>query len=348
MNDEHSWKEIIRGDPLSWLLEEDIFDPGPRFFALRDLCDLSESHPEVVQARQAVMQHGPVPVILEAQEEEGYWVKPGPGYNPKYKATVWSVISLAQLGADPSDERVRHAGDYLLTHASTKTGALSASGAPSGAAFCHSGNLIAALMDLGWQGDPRLEAAIEWLSRVTTGEGMGDAEDKKASPRYYKSGASGPTFECSANNKLPCAWGGLKVMHAFSRIPETARSPLVCNAIDVGVEFLFSRDPAQADYPMGWSEKPSRNWWKFGYPIFYVSDMLEILEVLSALGYGADERLNAAYKLLLDKQDEKGHWLLGYSYNGKTWVDVEVKGKPSKWVTLRALGAIKRRIGPAS
>lgn len=137
-------------------------------------------------------------------------------------------------------------------------------------------------------------------------------------------------------------------MHAFSRIPETARSPLVCNAINVGVEFLFSRDPAQADYPMGWSEKPSRNWWKFGYPIFYVSDMLEILEVLSTLGYGADERLNAAYKLLLDKQYEKGHWLLEYSYNGKTWVDVEVKGKPSKWVTLRALRAIKRRTGPAS
>jgi hypothetical protein len=31
-----------------------------------------------------------------------------------------------------------------------------------------------------------------------------------------------------------------------------------------------------------------------------------------------------------------------YTYNGKTWVDVEQKGKPSKWVTLRALRVLKR------
>ncbi len=30
-----------------------------------------------------------------------------------------------------------------------------------------------------------------------------------------------------------------------------------------------------------------------------------------------------------------------YSYNGKMWADVEVKGQPSKWVTLRALRVIK-------
>jgi hypothetical protein len=30
-----------------------------------------------------------------------------------------------------------------------------------------------------------------------------------------------------------------------------------------------------------------------------------------------------------------------YSYKGKTWADVEHKGKPSKWVTLRALRALR-------
>jgi hypothetical protein len=133
-------------------------------------------------------------------------------------------------------------------------------------------------------------------------------------------------------------------MHAFNHIPENARPPLIRSAIDVGVQFLFSRDPAQADYPMGWNEKPNRSWWKFGYPIFYISDMLEILEVLGALGYANHERLDAAYQLLLDKQDEEGRWRLEYTYNGKTWVDVEQKGKPSKWVTLRALRVLKRQI----
>ena len=215
------------------------------------------------------MRNGPVPVILKAQTEDGYWAEPGPGYNPKYRATVWSIISLAQLGAAPDDARVKRGAEYLLAHATSTIGALSASGAPSGAIFCHSGNLIAALLDLGYGGDPRLEAAIEWLARATTGEGMASPEEKKLSPRYYKSGAFGPMFACSANNRLPCAWGGLKAMHAFVRIPTEARSPLVRSAIDVGVQFLFSRDPAQADYPMGWNEKPNRSWWKFGYPLFY-------------------------------------------------------------------------------
>ncbi len=34
-------------------------------------------------------------------------------------------------------------------------------------------------------------------------------------------------------------------------------------------------------------------------------------------------------------------------YNGKTWVDVEEKGKPSKWVTLRALRVIQARVEAA-
>jgi hypothetical protein len=339
------WGEDIKGDPLIWLLEEDGENPGPRYFALRDICELPKDHPNIKAAQKAAMRGGPVPVILDAQEKEGYWVKPGPGYNPKYRATVWSVISLAQLGADPGDPRVRRACNYLLENAVAKTGAFSMTGTPSGSIYCHAGNLIAALIDLGFQDDSRLKAATEWLARATTGEGI---EGKGAPFRYLKSGTCGPNFQCSANNKLPCAWGALKVLRGFHRIPGDSRSQLVRDAVDVGIQFLFSRDPAQADYPMGWSEKPNRSWWKIGYPNFYISDMLEILEVLSALGHGSDERLNAAYQLLLDKQNEQGQWLMEYSYNGKTWVDIEEKGKPSKWVTLRALQVQKNRTASGS
>ncbi len=340
---ETPWGKDIKSNPLVWLLEDDAENPGARYFALRDLCDLPEDHAEVKIAHQSVMRSGPVPVILDAQATEGYWVKPGPGYNPKYRATVWSVISLAQLGADPEDPHVRRACSYLLENAVAKTGTFSMTGTPSGTIYCLVGNLIAALIDLGQWTDPRLQAALEWLARATTGEGMASTEEKQASLRYLKSGVCGPLFACSANNTFPCAWGALKVMRAFNRIPERSRSPLVHQAIEVGVSFLFSRDPAQADYPMGWSEKPNRSWWKMGYPNFYISDILEILEVLSALGHGRDNRLDAAYQLLIEKQDEQGQWPLEYTYNGKTWVDIEEKGKPSKWVTLRALRAIKNR-----
>jgi hypothetical protein len=93
---------------------------------------------------------------------------------------------------------------------------------------------------------------------------------------------------------------------------------------------------------MGYATKPNRSWFKFGYPLGYVTDVLQNLEVLTALGYGGDPRLTNGLELLLSKQDRQGRWPLEYTYNGKTWVDVEEKGRPSKWVTLRALRVLKR------
>jgi hypothetical protein len=204
------------------------------------------------------------------------------------------------------------------------------------------GNLGAALIDLGWLGDERLGTALDWLARSITGEGIAPANERKAPIRYLRSGNSGPGFLCSANNHLPCAWGAIKAMLALSKVPVEARTPTITAAIDVGVEFLFSRDPAVADYPMGYSTKPNRSWFKFGYPIGYVTDVLQTLEVLTALGFGGDARLAPAVELILSKQDDQGRWPMTYTYNGKTWVDIERKGEPSKWVTLRALRVLKR------
>lgn len=86
---------------------------------------------------------------------------------------------------------------------------------------------------------------------------------------------------------------------------------------------------------MGYAARPNRSWFKFGYPLGYVTDVLQDLEVLTALGYGHASRLVPALELVLSKQDSRGRWKLEYTYNGKTWVDVEEKGKPSKWITLR-------------
>ena len=72
----------LNANPLDWLLEPDTVNPGVRYFALRDLLGRPADDPEVVAAQAEVMKTGPVPVILAAQAEEGYWVKPGPGYLP--------------------------------------------------------------------------------------------------------------------------------------------------------------------------------------------------------------------------------------------------------------------------
>ena len=332
------WKTQLKGDPLPWLLESD--SPGVRYLALRDLLDRPSDDLELTEACKAAHTEGPIAVVLSKMDEAGYWSTPGPGYNPKYYSTVWSVILLAQLGASlHEDQRIARACAYLLDCALTPVGQFTASGAPSGTVDCLQGNLAWALTALGCE-DSRLEATFGWMARSVTGEGIAPLSEKGAALRYY-AGKCGPTFACGANNKLPCAWGAAKVMLAFAAWPKERRTPVIHRAIQRGVDFLFSGGPAEANYPNGWAEKPSGNWWKFGFPVFYVTDILQIVEALVGLGYGNDPRLANAAAILLEKQDEQGRWPLEYDYTGKTWVDFGAKKQPNPWVTLRALRVLK-------
>ena len=325
--------DLLRGDPLPWLLEPDPANPSVRYFALRELLERAPDEPEVRQARAEIMTSGPVPAILAAQQPEGYWVKTGNSYSPKYRGIVWQIMFLAEFGADPSDERVRRGCEYLLDHSRTDTGAFSIyrPPVPSGAVHCLNGNLLHALLRLGYAGDPRVQEALDWEVRAITGEG---------GMQYYKWGTSGPGFACGINVGQPCAWGANKALKALSAIPPEQRTPTVQRAIQAGVEFLFSRDPAAADYP--YTEKVSPNWFKFIFPFSYWSDVLETAAVLADLGYGSDPRLAPVLQLILDKQDAAGRWKLENTLNGKMWIDVEKKGQPSKWITLRALRVLKR------
>jgi hypothetical protein len=333
-----SWQDRLKGDSLSWLLESS--SPEVRYLALRDLLDSPSADSDLRAARKAAHQKGPIAPILSNMDKAGFWVEPGPGYNPKYRSTVWSVILLAQLGASlEEDKRIAKACDYLLDHALADGGQFTASGAPSGTADCLQGNLLLALLELGYE-DPRLDKAFDWMARSVTGEGISPMEDRKAIERYY-AGKCGPTFACGSNNKLPCAWGGVKVMLALGKLPKKKHTPAIKHAIQHGVDFLFSVDPADATYPTGYSDKPGGNWWKFGFPIFYVTDLLQIVEALAVLGYGNEPRLAHAITLVREKQDANGRWALEYDYTGKTWVDFGAKKQPNKWVTLRALRTLK-------
>jgi hypothetical protein len=322
----------LNDDPLPWLLELDADSPGVRYFTLRHLLGRPEDDPEVCQARASIMAQGPVPVILDAQYPAGYWVKPGGGLSPSYRSTIWQVLFLAELGADPSDERVQRGCEYLLSHSIAANGGFSISPrpVPSSVVHCSHGDLLYALLRLGYAHDPRVQAALDWQVRAISAE---------RSVRYFKSGTSGPGFACGYNQGQPCAWGATKAMKALGAVPRDQRTSVVLRAIGAGAEFLLSRDLAVADYP--YTERVNSTWFKFGFPLSYRSDVLETAAVLVELGYGDDPRLSNALQFILSKQDHQGRWKLEKSLNGKMWADIEEKGKPSKWVTLRALRVLR-------
>lgn len=326
------WRERLNGDSPSWLLEPDPANPAIRYFALRDLLDRSANDPDVMAAQSEIMTGGPVPVILDSQQPEGYWHHPGGGYG-KYRGTVWQIMLLGELGADPTDARVRRGCEYLLSHSIASNGGFAAASnkpLPSSVIHCLNGNLLYALIHLGFLPDPRVQQALDWQVRSITGD---------ESIQYYQSGTSGPDFACAVNEKQACGWGALKAMKALLAVPPQQRTPDMERAIARGAQFLLRYDVAKADFP--YTGKISSAWFKLGFPLSYWSDVLETLSVLVTLGYGSDARLEEAYDWLLSKQNTEGRWKLGNTVNGKMWIDIEKRGKPSKWVTLRALRVIK-------
>jgi hypothetical protein len=313
---------------LPWLLEKK--DPGVRYVALRDLANIPINSPELITARSEAYSEGQIGTVLKLMSPGGYWQKPGAGYNPKYFSGVWSLILLSQLGASVNDDqRIRHACEYYLNHAYTKDQSLSTNGTPSGTVDCLQGNMCAALTMLGYI-DNRLTQTYEWMARSVTGDNV----------KYYAY-KCGPDFACGANGKKPCAWGAVKVLLALGKLPQDQRTANIKKALKAGADFLLSTDPFKADYPTRTGTKPNRGWWKFGFPVFYMTDILQIAEALVSVGYGNDPRLKNTIDYIISKQDEQGRWLLEYDYSGKTWDSFGEKDKPNKWVTYRAVKILK-------
>ena len=107
------------------------------------------------------------------------------------------------------------------------------------------------------------------------------------------------------------------------------------------MDFFFSIDPSTARYPTRDDSKPNHAWWKFGFPVFYVTDLLQLAEAMVNLGYGKDKRLLNTLDIIREKQNERGQWSMEYDYPAKTWLDFGTKKQPNEWVTLRALRVLK-------
>jgi hypothetical protein len=312
---------VSRADPLPWLLEPD--NPSARYLALTRLLGRPEDDPEAAAAQAAIPSWRPAQAILDAQWPEGYWMRPGVGYSPKHKATVWQVVFWAALGG-PRTRAIDRACAYVLDHSRLPDGRFSAYKTAKGAIVCLGGNLLRAMLRLGYD-DPRVE------------EGVGVLAEMVANDRFCcRFNADGPP-PARMRDGLPCAWGAIKALGALAEVPEERRSGTVQAAVQAGVSFLLDGDLAAGDYPA--ATGPSPLWRAFGFPLGYTSDIAEALEVLARLGVGRDPRLVPAMAVVRNKGDGARRWVLEVAPDNM-WADFGRVGQPNKWVTLRALLAL--------
>ena len=323
------WSGNPRIDPIPWLLEG---DPSVRFFTLTSLLGAAPDDPEVAAARRAIMREGAVPRILAEQQADGHWEGPDRFYTAKYRGTVWQLLILAELGADGADERVRAGCEAVLRDAqdpdsggfSTDRSKKAGGGLHSMVIPCLTGNLTFSLIRLGMLDDPRVQRAIDW---ITTYQRFDDAEGDAPTGWPYD------RLEMCWGRHT-CHMGAVKALKALAEVPPERRTSAVEGTIAAGAEYLLHHHVHRRSHDLGKDSKPG--WRRFGFPLMYQTDALEILGILTRLGY-RDERMREALDLVASRADAQGRWTLQSTFNDRFIVPIETKGGPSRWITLRAL-----------
>jgi hypothetical protein len=300
-----TWQTDVKDNPLSWLMEEE--NPSARYLALRDLLDCAECDSQAADARAAILDWPPVREILVLMDPVDFW---GQAEKPFYggaMSTHATLNLLADLGT-PLTPQLEAACENLLEHGQHESGGFS-DGTEGRVLLCHTGNAIQTLIHFGYGHDPRVKRALAYLTERCI------APDGLACP-YADGGA--------------CQWGIAKVLGAFADVlpadrtaeQEQATAMLANAVLDCSLD-------CKVQHP---------DWINFGFPQDYQSDLIELCDVLARLEYSPDLRFQYLLDIVLDKQTAEGRWI---KHNGTRALQVEEVGQPSKWITIRALRAIK-------
>jgi len=307
---------------IHWLLASD--EPSVRLRVLTELLGRGPTDPEVLAATEALGTTGWGAEILTRQLPEGHWDSPGTTrrdlYTPKYIATNWKLIVLADLGLTRAHPQVARAAELFLAVEGAPDGEL---GGPD-SEVCFTGNAVRALSRLGYGDDPRVASAIAWLL---------DAQKEDGGWHCFP----------SATGTLD----GWEALAAFAALPRARWTDRLRRSVEAGAEFYLSRGLLHegAEYAP---------WTRLHYPVHYYYDVLVGLGMLTELGYGADPRLGPALDLLESKRDSEGRWSAEASHPDLP-VDEEYQvrtphypfvlepaGRPSRWITLNALAVLRK------
>lgn len=183
-------------------------------------------------------------------------------------------------------------------------------------------------MRLGFFEDDRVQKSIDWIcSYQRADDGIIEPPSGKVYERYE-----------ACWGRHSCHMGVAKSLKALTAIPESRRSKSVEAKIEQLAEYFLIHHIYKKSSDLEKVSKPG--WLKFGFPLMYQTDALELLEIFADLKI-EDPRLEDAIKLVASKRTKEGKWKMQNSYNDKMLFPIEEKGKPSKWLTLKALKILR-------
>jgi hypothetical protein len=315
---------------LAWLLEPE--NPAVAVLTRRALLDEHDS-PETVDLWAHRKDYEPVRRILGAIRDDGSWDVPSRDYQ-KYGGSLWQIIFLGELYASGECHRVQRGAAYAFSR-QLPDGSWSASSMrPAGCIPCLTANVGRGLARLGFEGIVDCDQSRGWSLQLNGYCHMLTPKLllllSEVPQDLWPDGAQGLRDECVAK---------LREKEVFRCLPAEAREFTDAVWSLPSSERSAFRDRFVAEHPdLHYGDKPG--WLRFGFPLSYNSDALEALLALATVGEARRPKYEPAIALVRAAADPQMRWTMRNSLNGKMIADIEAKGAPSKWLTLRALRAL--------
>jgi hypothetical protein len=309
---------------LTWLLDG---DPAIRWQAMRDLTGAPAD--EVAAERAKVTTEGWGARLLALQGADGQWdggaLFPagwdGTGGQP-WTATEPTLTLLREFGIDPGRAEVRRAVAQVRDGCRWEH-----DGQPFFAGEvepCINGRTVA----LGAYFGQDVQGVVDRLLGEQLADGGWNCEAENGSVRS--------SFDTTINV--------LEGLLAHERA--TGGSAEAVAVRRRGEEYLLERRLFRG---LRTGDVVDPAYLRFSFPTRWHYDVLRALEYFRDAGDPPDPRLAEAIDLVRAKRQPDGRWLLEDTHRGKVHFALEEgDGRPSRWITLRALRVLDRCGGAAS
>ena len=309
------------GSVTDWLLNS---DPSIRWQVMRDLLDAPE--PEWKAERAKVETEGWGALLLSYEDEDGQWA--GGAFAPSdfdfrewqdvgqpWTATAFSLSQLREFGLDASSGRAKRAVELIGVNSR----------------WDHAGEPY-------WEGE--VEECIN--GRIVAdgayfGVDVSSIVGKLVGERLDDGGWNCERANGSVRSSFATTINVLEGLLEYERA--TGGTPESEQARKSGEEFLLDRSLFRR---LSTGEPADEQFLRFAHPNRWRYDVLRALDYFRSAaaltGAAPDPRLGEAVGHVRSRRLEEGTWLLDWSPAGRVWFDVDDgAGKPSRWVTLRAM-----------
>jgi hypothetical protein len=307
---------------IGWLLDS---DPSIRWQVMRDLTDAPAD--EVAAERARVATEGWGARLLALQAPDGRWG--GAAWNRGWDSTMHVLSLLREMGLDPASDAARRAVG-LVRERVTWQGC----GPPE----CDRNAFFEGELEPCING--QVGAAGAYFGQdVAVGEANRGIVDRLLGEQLPDGGwnceAANGSRRSSFNTTICVLEALLEHERAGTGTPQVTEARLR------GQEYLLERQlfrRRSTGEVIERDRKGGAAWTRFAFPTWWHYDVLRGLEYLRSAGVTPDERVAEAIELVASKRDGDGRWPLEARYPGVMPVEMDAgEGRPSRWITLRAL-----------